>query len=161
MRSIWKACQYFACEKLLRFIRTGEMVQKGADATCRGPRPQEPHSSVAAFRDRRLLRSPDASESRRKNFTIRRTRSTTPTSASRHLACHRMRTRAAPRCGRTDGLFSSSPQSRCSTSGAAGNVNSKLAPWGAFTVAHNRPPCASMMDREIDRPIPRPPGFVV
>ena len=44
----------FACVKLLRFIRTGEMVQKGADATCRGTRPQEPHSSVAAIRDRRL-----------------------------------------------------------------------------------------------------------
>jgi len=38
------------------------MVQKGADATCRGTRPQEPHSSVAAIRDRRLqLREIDGS----------------------------------------------------------------------------------------------------
>src|SRR6516164_8532079 len=52
----------FACVKLLRFIRTGKMVQKGADATCRGTRPQEPHSSVAAIRDRRLqLREIDGS----------------------------------------------------------------------------------------------------
>ena len=28
-------------------------------------------------------------------------------------------------------------------------------------MAHSRPPCASMMVRQIDRPIPKPPGFVV
>ena len=28
-------------------------------------------------------------------------------------------------------------------------------------VAHNRPPCASMIERQIDNPMPMPPGFVV
>jgi len=32
---------------------------------------------------------------------------------------------------------------------------------GTFAIAHNRPPCPSMIERQIDRPIPKPPGFVV
>ena len=46
-------------------------------------------------------------------------------------------------------------------SGWADTVNSKVAPWGTFALAHRRPPCASMIDRQIDRPIPKPPDFVV
>src|SRR5262245_31241645 len=46
-------------------------------------------------------------------------------------------------------------------SGWAGKVNSKVAPRGTFALAHNRPPCASMIERQIDSPIPKPPGFVV
>jgi len=46
-------------------------------------------------------------------------------------------------------------------SGWADTVNSKVAPWGTFVLARSRPPCASMIDRQIDRPIPKPPDFVV
>src|SRR2546425_5708006 len=38
----------------------------------------------------------------------------------------------------------------------AGRTNWNVAPWPAFGVAHNRPPCASMIDRLIESPIPRP-----
>lgn len=46
-------------------------------------------------------------------------------------------------------------------SGRADTVNSKVAPRGTFALAHRRPPCASMIDRQIDRPIPKPLDFVV
>jgi hypothetical protein len=46
-------------------------------------------------------------------------------------------------------------------SGWADTVNSNVAPRGTFALAHRRPPCASMIDRQIDRPIPKPPDFVV
>jgi hypothetical protein len=42
-----------------------------------------------------------------------------------------------------------------------GNVNWKTAPCGTLLDAHNRPPCASMIARQIDRPTPTPSGFVV
>jgi len=45
--------------------------------------------------------------------------------------------------------------------GWAGTVKWKVAPWGALEVTHKRPACASMIERQIDSPIPRPPGFVV
>ena len=32
---------------------------------------------------------------------------------------------------------------------------------GAFALAHNRPPCASIIERQIDNPIPMPAGLVV
>lgn len=41
------------------------------------------------------------------------------------------------------------------------NVNRNAAPRSAFASAHSRPPCESMMDRQIDRPIPTPLDFVV
>jgi hypothetical protein len=37
----------------------------------------------------------------------------------------------------------------------------KLAPRGTLGLAHNRPLCASIIDRQIDSPSPKPPGFVV
>jgi hypothetical protein len=43
----------------------------------------------------------------------------------------------------------------------AGTVNSKTAPRGSFAVAHNRPPCLSMIERQIDSPSPKPSGLVV
>jgi hypothetical protein len=46
-------------------------------------------------------------------------------------------------------------------SGQAGTVNSKMAPWGTFAFAHNRPPCASMIERQMGSPIPKPFGLVV
>jgi hypothetical protein len=46
-------------------------------------------------------------------------------------------------------------------SGWAGKVNLKVAPRGTFALAHNRPPCASMIERQIDSPNPKLPGFVV
>jgi hypothetical protein len=46
-------------------------------------------------------------------------------------------------------------------SGWADTVNSNVAPRGTFALAHNRPPCASMIERQIDRPIPMPADFVV
>ena len=44
---------------------------------------------------------------------------------------------------------------------AAGRVNWNTAPRGSLTSAHNRPPCATMMDRQIASPIPMPLVFVV
>lgn len=44
--------------------------------------------------------------------------------------------------------------------GAGGTVNENVAPV-ARRSAHSRPPCASMIDRLIERPIPVPPPFVV
>jgi hypothetical protein len=43
----------------------------------------------------------------------------------------------------------------------AGRVNWKLAPRGTVAAAHTRPPWASMIERQIDSPIPIPPGLVV
>ena len=42
-----------------------------------------------------------------------------------------------------------------------GRVNWNTVPQGSFAVAHSRPPWASMIDRQIDRPIPTPLDFVV
>jgi hypothetical protein len=36
-----------------------------------------------------------------------------------------------------------------------------VAPWGAFAVAHSRPPWASMIERQIESPLPVPPDLVV
>jgi hypothetical protein len=44
---------------------------------------------------------------------------------------------------------------------ATGKVNRKTAPLGSFAPAHNRPPCASTIERQIERPNPNPPGLVV
>ena len=46
-------------------------------------------------------------------------------------------------------------------SGWADTVNSNVAPRGRFALAHNCPLCASIIDRQIDSPSPKPPGFVV
>ena len=46
-------------------------------------------------------------------------------------------------------------------SGWADTVNSNVAPRGRFALAHNYPLCASIIDRQIDSPSPKPPGFVV
>jgi hypothetical protein len=45
--------------------------------------------------------------------------------------------------------------------GALGILKRNTVPWGAFSSAHKRPPWESMMDRQIDSPIPTPLGFVV
>jgi len=42
-----------------------------------------------------------------------------------------------------------------------GKVNRNAAPLGSFASAHSRPPWASMIDRQIDSPIPTPLDFVV
>jgi hypothetical protein len=42
-----------------------------------------------------------------------------------------------------------------------GKLNWNAAPRGSFASAHSRPPWASMMDRQIDSPIPTPLDFVV
>src|ERR1700692_1084465 len=36
-----------------------------------------------------------------------------------------------------------------------------MAPWGMVAVAHSRPPWASMIERQIESPIPMPPDLVV
>jgi len=43
----------------------------------------------------------------------------------------------------------------------AGRAKWKVDPWSAFSVAQSRPPCASMMERLIDSPMPMPSGLVV
>ncbi|BCG94114.1 hypothetical protein MesoLj131a_29780 [Mesorhizobium sp. 131-2-1] len=42
-----------------------------------------------------------------------------------------------------------------------GKVNWNMAPVGAFVSAHNRAPWASMIERQMDSPMPVPLGFVV
>ena len=44
-------------------------------------------------------------------------------------------------------------------SGWADTVNSNATPRGMFALAHSRPPCASTIDRQIDRPMPKPPAL--
>lgn len=44
---------------------------------------------------------------------------------------------------------------------SASSINRKTAPSGLFGATHNRPSWASMIERQIDRPIPIPPDFVV
>jgi hypothetical protein len=43
----------------------------------------------------------------------------------------------------------------------AGSVNWKTAPHGSFALAHSRPSWASMIERQIESPSPRPLGLVV
>ena len=42
-----------------------------------------------------------------------------------------------------------------------GRVNRNVAPCGTFPSAQMRPPCASMIERQIDSSIPMPLGLVV
>ena len=42
-----------------------------------------------------------------------------------------------------------------------GNATSKIAPRGSLARTESCPPCASTMDRQIDSPMPIPPGLVV
>src|SRR6476620_1463504 len=54
-----------------------------------------------------------------------------------------------------------SVQERCSFASGCrydGRVNWKVAPGPLLGAANNRPSCASMIDREIDNPMPMPPG---
>src|SRR5207245_11800340 len=44
---------------------------------------------------------------------------------------------------------------------ATGSEKWNIEPYGAFGVAHIAPPCASTIERQIDNPMPLPPGFVV
>src|ERR1700720_210012 len=45
--------------------------------------------------------------------------------------------------------------------GSGGRVNRRTAPLGTLVVAHTRPPCASIIERQTHSPMPMPPGFVV
>ena len=47
------------------------------------------------------------------------------------------------------------------TSTAMGTVKWKAVPCGVRADAHKRPPCASMIDRQIESPMPRPSDLVV
>jgi hypothetical protein len=51
-------------------------------------------------------------------------------------------------------------QSRCNV-WMGGHGEFKCGPRGRFALAHNYPLCASIIDRQIDSPSPKPPGFVV
>src|SRR5437016_14103162 len=42
-----------------------------------------------------------------------------------------------------------------------GRAKWKVAPWPGFAVAQSRPRCPSMIERLMDSPMPKPPGFVV
>ena len=44
--------------------------------------------------------------------------------------------------------------------GSAGKVNLNTEPRGSLWLAHRRPPCPSTIDLQIDRPSPKPFGFV-
>ena len=44
---------------------------------------------------------------------------------------------------------------------STGSVKQKTAPWRLFGAAHSRPPCASIIEWQIDRPMPIPSGLVV
>src|SRR5882724_1174827 len=43
----------------------------------------------------------------------------------------------------------------------AGRTNWKVSPGPSLTVTQSRPPCASMIDRLMERPMPNPFAFVV
>ena len=49
----------------------------------------------------------------------------------------------------------------CGGSRTPGSATWKVAPWSGLAVAHRRPPWRSTMERLMDSPMPRPPGFVV
>ena len=40
-------------------------------------------------------------------------------------------------------------------------MKQKIAPRGRLGLAHNRPLCASIIDRQTDSPSPKPPDFVL
>src|SRR5213592_3685314 len=50
---------------------------------------------------------------------------------------------------------------RTDSSCSEGRVNWNTAPRGSFAVTHSRPPCVSMIERQMARPIPMPSGLVV
>src|SRR3954467_7044762 len=52
-------------------------------------------------------------------------------------------------------------QPHAAWSAFTGSVNSNVAPKGTFGVTHSRPPWASMIERQIESPIPMPLDFVV
>jgi hypothetical protein len=60
-----------------------------------------------------------------------------------------------------DALASRRATNHGAFSECTGKVNWKIAPFGMLALAHNRPPCASTIERQIERPIPIPPGLVV
>ena len=51
--------------------------------------------------------------------------------------------------------------SKVAPQATAWSVNWKVAPRPAFCEAHSFPPCASMIERQIESPIPSPLGLVV
>src|SRR5882757_7148490 len=52
-------------------------------------------------------------------------------------------------------------RSHDAVSAFTGRVNCNVAPWGRFAVAQSRPPWASMIERQIESPIPMPLDLVV
>jgi hypothetical protein len=52
-------------------------------------------------------------------------------------------------------------QRGAASSHSRGRVNWNMAPRGSFGATRSRPPCASMMERQMVRPIPMPLGLVV
>ena len=52
-------------------------------------------------------------------------------------------------------------RAHCYRAPAVGKVKWKVAPRPELAVAHKRPPCDSMMERLIVRPMPEPCGLVV
>jgi hypothetical protein len=44
---------------------------------------------------------------------------------------------------------------------SVGSVMLNTAPLGSLGAAHNRPPCASTIERQIDKPMPKPFSLVV
>jgi hypothetical protein len=85
--------------------------------------------------------------------------------------CHQIaktRLRGIHRCGRNDRVSKEAsstgthgPSGRDTVMPWAGRVNWKLAPRGTVAAAHTRPPWASMIERQIDSPMPIPPDLVV
>ncbi len=47
------------------------------------------------------------------------------------------------------------------TGSLTGNETRNTVPWGAFAAAERRPPCASTIERLIDKPTPSPSALVV
>lgn len=85
-----------------------------------------------------------------------RSRAVAPRSGGRPT--RRARTRAAcpEGCIIIDNRHQSVWLRHATLSPPIGNVNWKTAPHGAFAVAHSRPPWASIIERLIDSPMPKP-----
>jgi hypothetical protein len=100
-----------------------------------------------AARQRRHIRA------RRSASRVRGRQADAPAISSRPALCSCVETALA--------ISPSDDGSSCDEATEIGIVKEKVAPPSSFPTAQMRPPCASTMVRQIDRPTPVPDAFVV
>jgi hypothetical protein len=80
------------------------------------------------------------------------------------LSDDRQQIQPANATGRSRRQLAKHPRPRSSqdaVAGRAGAMKRKIAPCGRLGLAHNRPLCASIIERQTESPRPKPPDFVV